>query len=1007
MKKNFSCVKNFISLLVVSIAMLLALGACSFVDDVDNPAKAEAELSLKSVSSEPSGTLMIIFKNWNSGGTVYLPGDWNGWNPSGDSIIVAPGATVTNIYNNAITADNIALGNSTSEIEFKVLNQAGNWNSAWGFSSWSLNDVSVSDVGRQVHVACEDGDVVTITFDVDGATSITASTAVSSDGGDGSSGDGFTVYFKAPSGWNNTIRVYYWGGDSGTTSWPGEAMTSEGSGWYSFSFSGTTTSLIFNNNGSPQTGDLTRSSDGWYMDSVWHDSDPEGDDENGDDDGFSVYFKAPSDWNNTIRVYYWGGDSGTTSWPGMAMSSQGDGWYSFNFSGTTTSLIFNNDGSSQTADLTRSSDGWYMNGSWYNSKPEDDDGGGDDGGDDGDYTPPPDFEPPVTGEDFREETIYFVMTTRFYDGDPNNNVYCWDDTQAGNVANNDPAWRGDFKGLVEKLDYIKALGFTAIWITPVVKNASGYDYHGYHAINHSEVDPRYKSPGYDYQRLIDEVHARGMKIIQDVVFNHTGNFGEENLHPLFYRNAPTGLHETIDDALTKTDPRNLLPANYDSLTPGQQYQARIYTMKEDHTDTAHIYHHEKSMSWEGYTVQTGQIAGDCVDLNTENPTVTDYLVNAYNQFIDMGVDAFRIDTVKHVSRLSFNRELLPGFRQRGGNSFFMFGEVCTRYRQVWNHDNPNISSPFYTWVTGDFSYPWATREQREASALQFWNDNMSIGNQPTSDNHRLVNNQYRTPNYSQFSGQAVIDFPMHWNFANAWDAYNVALGGDHWYNDATWNVTYVDSHDYAPDTAPENQRFALGQDVWAENLSLMFTFRGIPCIYYGSEIEFKKGHVIDVGPNAPLENTGRAYFGNHIEGSVNVMDFGVWNNASGNIANTLNHPLARHIQRLNRIRRAIPALQKGQYSTDNISGGMAYKRRYTNPGENIDSFALVTVSGSATFYGIPNGTYVDAVTGHVQVVNNNTLSALCSGKGNIRVYVLDLPGNPAPGKIGSDGLYIK
>ncbi|MDE6287800.1 MAG: hypothetical protein K2M00_03315, partial [Muribaculaceae bacterium] len=79
--------------------------------------------------------------------------------------------------------------------------------------------------------------------------------------------------------------------------------------------------------------------------------------------------------------------------------------------------------------------------------------------------------------DFRDETIYFAMTTRFYDGDPSNNTYCWDGIKNVNA----PEWRGDFKGLIEKLDYIKALGFTAVWITPVVENASGLDYHGYHA----------------------------------------------------------------------------------------------------------------------------------------------------------------------------------------------------------------------------------------------------------------------------------------------------------------------------------------------------------------------------------------------------------------------------------------------------------------------------------------------------------------------------------------------
>ena len=63
--------------------------------------------------------------------------------------------------------------------------------------------------------------------------------------------------------------------------------------------------------------------------------------------------------------------------------------------------------------------------------------------------------------DFRDETIYFVITTRFYDGDETNNVMCWDN-QAAQLETKDPCWRGDFKGLIERLDYIKALGFTAI-----------------------------------------------------------------------------------------------------------------------------------------------------------------------------------------------------------------------------------------------------------------------------------------------------------------------------------------------------------------------------------------------------------------------------------------------------------------------------------------------------------------------------------------------------------------
>ncbi len=605
--------------------------------------------------------------------------------------------------------------------------------------------------------------------------------------------------------------------------------------------------------------------------------------------------------------------------------------------------------------------------------------------------------------DFRSETIYFLMTTRFYDGDPNNNVHCWDDAQAGNPAS-DPAWRGDFEGIIQKLDYIKALGFSAIWITPVVANASGYDYHGYHAIDHSKVDPRYKKTGdasaeVSYQRLINAAHAKGIKIIQDIVLNHTGNFGEQNLYPLFKKD-PTKPDTAAN--MIRID-GGKLPANYSTLTPGAQYGARIDAMKSDSIDTAHIYHHEKSLQWEGYSVQTGQIAGDCVDLNTENPTTITYLKNAYNKYIDMGVDAFRIDTVKHISRLTFNKEFIPAFKARGGNEFYIFGEVATRYRQIWNNNIPAISTPFFTWKE-EKSYSWGSRTVNEASVYQNWQDNSTVNNEQQEDNHWLYGNDYHMPDWSKRSGLDVIDFPMHWNFNNALDAWNVARGGDSYYSDPTFNVTYVDSHDYAPDGAPESQRFAGSQSTWAENLSLMFTFRGIPCIYYGSEIEFQKGKPIDVGPNAPLSTTGRAYFGNHITGTVVASGFGTYSSASGNVKTTLDHPLAQHIRRLNMIRHRVPALQKGQYSTDNVSGGMAFKRRYSAGG--IDSFALVTVSGSATFYNIPNGTYKDCVTGNTIVVNSGTLTASCSGKGNIRVYVLDLPGNPAPGKIGNNGTYI-
>jgi hypothetical protein len=86
------------------------------------------------------------------------------------------------------------------------------------------------------------------------------------------------------------------------------------------------------------------------------------------------------------------------------------------------------------------------------------------------------------------------------------------------------------------------------------------------------------------------------------------------------------------------------------------------------------------------------------------------------------------------------------------------------------------------------------------------------------------------------------------------------------------------------------------------------------------------------------------------------------------------------------------------------SGSFAFKRRYTDA--TTDSYALVCISGGATFSGIENGTYVDCVTGDTKTVTNGTLSVSCSGKGNLRVYVLNTSKTPAPGKVGVDGKYL-
>ena len=625
--------------------------------------------------------------------------------------------------------------------------------------------------------------------------------------------------------------------------------------------------------------------------------------------------------------------------------------------------------------------------------------------------------------DFRDESIYFMMTTRFYDGDPSNNVLCWDNQEA-QKSTKDPCWRGDFQGVIDKLDYIKALGFTAIWITPVVQNASGYDYHGYHASDFSKVDCRYqsgdgkKSGDVMFQELIDKAHAKGIKIILDIVLNHTGNFGEEHFCKEFDRD--TRLRNQADINACMIPNLETLGSDYPGLQPGYQYQRRLAMMKNtdgQNHDTHNYWHHFGNFNWDLPNRWWAQIAGDCVDLNTENDYVADYLVKCYGNFIKMGVDGFRIDTSGHISRLTFCKQFIPQFAALGKQyedkrlnkaPFFMYGEVCARFGSVQYRNQDNLSPYYYTWKApqnlmdsfdGSQSY-WDTQEIYD-SGTGYDAKLMPLcekdnADSPESNNTFMLNGAWHEPDYSQSSGFNVIDFPLHYNFSNAGSAYGLAKSGDMKYNDATFNVVYVDSHDYGPQPN-DGVRFGGSDAQWAENLSLMFTFRGIPCLYYGSEIGFMRGAKIDNGPNGPLSDTGRAYFGGYITGDVTATDFGEYK-ASGNVDATLNHDLAQHLIRLNKIRQAVPALRKGQWTDEGCTpakGGIAFKRAYK------DSYALVALNGGATFTDCPAGTYTDLVTGKTYTGSTITVDAP-NNQGQVRVLVKDWTG----GKIIEDGAFI-
>lgn len=599
---------------------------------------------------------------------------------------------------------------------------------------------------------------------------------------------------------------------------------------------------------------------------------------------------------------------------------------------------------------------------------------------------PPQPPPPVSGHDFREETIYFLITTRFYDGDPDNNFYCRDRVKKG-----DPHWRGDFKGLIGKLDYIQDLGFTAIWITPPVENRSGLDYHGYHAYDWYRIDPRNESPGASYKDLIAACHARGIKLIQDVVINHSSNYGIRdqvwiNRLPLKYFRKP-GLtfswpyeknlgnytypcREDNDNPKAPdwfrerqtSDPEGIVPLK-DPVTgatvPDDPCDPNRFfgtdAMKLD-PDWYHLKGWMAGGDWESpESLQTKHMAGDCIDLATARSNVRSYLNGAIAKWLDLGVDAIRLDTVKHVERGDLLSYVNTWKKHKPG--LFVFGENLVKGHGWGDLGGDNGPSQIRPW--------WYTR----------------LGNDP------------RKPDSGGNSGFSVLDFSLFSTFRDnlsrgSFQGIGGVLSMDWVYGDASQLVTFLQNHDVGPDN---DFKYRFQGDDWmaAMAYNLLFTIRGIPCIYYGEEIAFQKGLPQDIcGNEDTLDQTGRAYFGDHLTAAT--------------LKKTQSHPLYRQLRRLNQIRRAVPALQKGSMQLVNEWGaGMSFVRDW----ENGRSYAAVGLAAGGdqqiTLTGVRNGTYRDAVSGGVQTVNDGRLSFQVKGS-SAGIWVLN-----GPGKIGEDGEFLR
>jgi glycosidase len=474
------------------------------------------------------------------------------------------------------------------------------------------------------------------------------------------------------------------------------------------------------------------------------------------------------------------------------------------------------------------------------------------------------FSPEYSADFWRNQNIYQIITDRFFNGNPSNdNFYGWADPKIGNKTHG-----GDFLGIEKKLDYIRALGATAIWISPVVKNGAGdFDYHGYAGTDFYNTDPRFGSLA-DLQRLVAEAHKRGILVVNDVVTNHastwvdSGDTGWPN-----FKYPPSGYN------LRYNSGGNTFAPPFDNATLQSVF---------GNTNLANIFNNNGAIQNFGdiTQVELGELSS-LDDFRTQSQFVRDKMAEIYSYWIrTVGFDAFRIDTVKHVE-MGFWDNWSPRIRAAAAAvdkpNFFQFGEV---------YDGSDAKCGSYT------------------------------GSKTTAP----------------FKMESVVDYPLYYQVGSV---FATATGATKQIEDRYANlnstnydpsalnslVTFLDNHDV--------NRFLNAGGGTARlqvALAFLYTSRGIPCLYYGTEQDFDGG--------ADPWNREDMFAG-QFEGGPSVGD---------NF--NMTHPRFKLVAKLNNLRRLYPELRTGihwnLWNNPTGPGLLAYARRI----DGLESYVVLNTASS-------------------------------------------------------------
>ncbi|TQF05708.1 pullulanase-type alpha-1,6-glucosidase [Kitasatospora acidiphila] len=525
--------------------------------------------------------------------------------------------------------------------------------------------------------------------------------------------------------------------------------------------------------------------------------------------------------------------------------------------------------------------------------------------------------------DLTREQYYFVLPDRFANGDQGNDTGGITGTRMQNGF--DPTDKGfyhggDLAGVIDKLDYIKGLGTTAIWLAPIFKNkpvqgtgaSASAGYHGYWITDFTQVDPHFGTND-QLKELIAKAHQRGIKVFFDVITNHTADVIDYAEGSHAYRS--TGAYPVLDKNGAPVDTTAIADANaanhtagYPDLTPDSFPYTPVVTQsgvkKPDWLNDPTLYHNRGDSTFAGESGTEGDFSG-LDDLDTQDPRVVRGFEQVYQDWVrTTGVDGFRIDTVKNVN-MAFWQQWAPALKQfaakQGNKNFFMFGEVYSA--------DPAVTSPYVTkgklQATLDFPFQDAARRY------------VSQGG----------------------SAQALADL----------------YAQDYRYTSADTNAyelpTFTGNHDMGrigsfllADNPGADQGTLLAKDQLADQLQ--FLTRGQPVVYYGDEQGFTgPGGDKDARQDMFATRTASYAADPVIGGPSGSMDrYGT------------NGPIYQGISDLAKLRAANPALADGaqiQRYAANGPGVYAFSR--IDAKEQVEY--LVAVNNATTPQTVQLGTY--------------------------------------------------